>query len=109
MKQRPNGLSIGKKRVPIGVVGIIYEARPNVTSDAFGLCFKTGNVVINNPGMEEDVWYLVYDEPGSPAKSVKLFFEEVPDINIGDRITVEGVFEGEKVIVKRIVDNSIDL
>lgn len=70
---------------------------------------KTGNVVINNPGMEEDVWYLVYDEPGSPAKSVKLFFEEVPDINIGDRITVEGVFEGEKVIVKRIVDNSIDL
>lgn len=70
---------------------------------------KTGNVVINNPGMEEDVWYLVHDEPGSPAKSVKLFFEEVPDINIGDRITVEGVFEGEKVIVKRIVDNSIDL
>lgn len=41
---RPNGLSIGKKRVPLGVVGIIYESRPNVTVDAFGLCFKTGNV-----------------------------------------------------------------
>ncbi|MDD2274314.1 MAG: hypothetical protein PHI91_00145 [Candidatus Pacebacteria bacterium] len=70
---------------------------------------KTGNVVINNPGTEEDVWYLVYDEPGSPAKSVKLFFEEVPNINIGDRVTVEGTIEGEKVIVKRIVDKSIDL
>ena len=39
MKQRPNGLRIGQKRVPLGVVGIIYEARPNVTADAFGLCF----------------------------------------------------------------------
>ena len=45
MKKRPNGLLIGQKRVPLGVIGIIYEARPNVTSDAFGLCFKTGNVV----------------------------------------------------------------
>ena len=41
MKPRPNGLLIGEKRVPLGVVGMIYEARPNVTSDAFGLCFKT--------------------------------------------------------------------
>ena len=46
MKKRPNGLMIGQKRVPLGVVGIIYEARPNVTADAFALCFKTGNVVI---------------------------------------------------------------
>ena len=42
MKKRPNGLLIGQKRVPLGVIGIIYEARPNVTADAFGLCFKTG-------------------------------------------------------------------
>ena len=46
MKKRPNGLEIGQKRVPLGVVGIIYEARPNVTADAFALCFKTGNAVI---------------------------------------------------------------
>ena len=46
MKKRPNGLMIGQKRVPLGVIGIIYEARPNVTADAFALCFKTGNVVI---------------------------------------------------------------
>ena len=52
MKQRPNGLMIGKKRVPLGVVGIIYESRPNVTADAFGLCFKTGNVVILKGGSD---------------------------------------------------------
>ncbi len=52
MKQRPNGLLIGKKRVPLGVVGIIYESRPNVTLDAFGLCFKTGNAVILRGGSD---------------------------------------------------------
>lgn len=52
MKVRPNGLRVGKKRVPLGVVGIIYEARPNVTADAFGLCFKTGNVVILKGGSD---------------------------------------------------------
>ena len=52
MKTRPNGLRIGKKRVPIGVVGIIYESRPNVTADAFGLCFKTGNAVILRGGSD---------------------------------------------------------
>ena len=50
MKTRPNGLQIGEKRVSLGVVGIIYEARPNVTADAFGLCFKTGNVAILKGG-----------------------------------------------------------
>ena len=52
MKNRPNGLRIGQKRVPIGVIGIIYEARPNVTADAFGLCFKTGNAVILKGGKD---------------------------------------------------------
>ena len=52
MKQRPNGLMIGEKRVPLGVVGIIYESRPNVTADAFGLCFKTGNSVILRGGSD---------------------------------------------------------
>ncbi len=52
MKNRPNGLQIGKKRVPMGVVGIIYESRPNVTADAFGLCFKTGNAVILRGGSD---------------------------------------------------------
>lgn len=52
MKRRPNGLLIGQKRVPLGVIGIIYEARPNVTADAFGLCFKTGNAVILKGGSD---------------------------------------------------------
>ena len=52
MKKRPNGLLIGQKRVPLGVVGIIYEARPNVTADAFALCFKTGNAVILRGGSD---------------------------------------------------------
>lgn len=47
-----NGLQIGKKRVPMGVIGIIYEARPNVTCDAAGLCLKTGNAVILRGGSE---------------------------------------------------------
>ena len=49
---RPNGLMISKVRVPLGVIGIIYESRPNVTADAFGLCFKTGNAVILKGGTD---------------------------------------------------------
>lgn len=52
MSKRPNGMVIGKRRVPLGVIGIIYEARPNVTSDAFALCFKSGNVVILKGGSD---------------------------------------------------------
>jgi glutamate-5-semialdehyde dehydrogenase len=52
MTKRPNGLQIGQQRVPIGVIGIIYEARPNVTCDAAGLCLKAGNAVILRGGSE---------------------------------------------------------
>ncbi len=52
MKKRPNGLLIGQKRVPLGVIAMIYEARPNVTADAFGLCFKSGNAVILKGGSD---------------------------------------------------------
>ena len=52
MKRRPNGLLIGSCRVPIGVIGIIYEARPNVTADAFALTFYTGNAVILKGGSD---------------------------------------------------------
>ncbi len=50
--ERPNGLKITKVRVPIGVIGIIYESRPNVTADAFSLCFKSGNVTILKGGSD---------------------------------------------------------
>ena len=52
MWKRPNGLTIGQQRVPMGVIGIIYEARPNVTVDAAGLCLKSGNAVILRGGSE---------------------------------------------------------
>ena len=52
MRKRPNGLLVGKMRVPLGVIGIIYESRPNVTADAAGLCLKAGNAVILRGGSE---------------------------------------------------------
>jgi glutamate-5-semialdehyde dehydrogenase len=52
MWKRPNGLQVGKMRIPLGVIGIIYESRPNVTSDAAGLCLKAGNAVILRGGSE---------------------------------------------------------
>lgn len=50
--RRPNGMLVGKMRVPLGVIGIIYEARPNVTIDAFSLCFKSSNAIILKGGSE---------------------------------------------------------
>lgn len=52
MWKRPNGLMVGKMRIPLGVIGIIYEARPNVTADAASLCIKSGNAVILRGGKE---------------------------------------------------------
>ncbi|MDP2167399.1 MAG: glutamate-5-semialdehyde dehydrogenase [Thermodesulfovibrionales bacterium] len=52
LRQRPNGMTVGRMRVPIGVIGIIYEARPNVTADATGLCLKAGNAVLLRGGSE---------------------------------------------------------
>jgi glutamate-5-semialdehyde dehydrogenase len=77
---RPNGLKIEKRRVPLGVVGIIYEARPNVTSDAAGLCIKTGNAVILRGGSRAlksnmavvDVMRVALDKIGFPADCVQL-------------------------------------
>ncbi|EIW17041.1 MULTISPECIES: glutamate-5-semialdehyde dehydrogenase [Pelosinus] len=78
--QRPNGLEISKVRVPLGVIGIIYEARPNVTVDAAGLCLKTGNAVILRGGSEaihsnkaiiQIIAQAAY-EAGIPAGSLQL-------------------------------------
>ncbi len=77
---RPNGLVINKVRVPLGVVGIIYEARPNVTSDAAGLCIKTGNPVILRGGSKAlnsniavtDVMRIALDKIGFPKDCVQL-------------------------------------
>ena len=52
MSYRPSGIQVGKMRVPLGVIGIIYESRPNVTADAAGLCLKSGNACILRGGSE---------------------------------------------------------
>ena len=80
MWKRPNGLRIGKVRVPIGVVGFIYESRPNVTVDAAGLCIKSGNAIILRGGSEAidsnsaiaDVVADSLGKAGLPADAVQL-------------------------------------
>jgi len=80
MYDRPNGLSIGKKRVPLGVVGIIYESRPNVTVDAAVLCLKSGNACILRGGKEAicsnrmlaSLMRQALEEAGLPGDSVNL-------------------------------------
>ncbi len=52
MRRRPNGIQVGRMRIPLGVIGIVYESRPNVTADAAGLCLKSGNAVILRGGSE---------------------------------------------------------
>ena len=52
---RPNGMKIRKIRVPMGVIGVIYESRPNVTADAFALCFKAGSAVILKGGSDASI------------------------------------------------------
>jgi glutamate-5-semialdehyde dehydrogenase len=80
MWTRPNGLTVGKMRIPLGVVGIIYESRPDVTSDAGGLCLKAGNAVILRGGSEAihsnlaiaEVLRNVCREKGIPAEAIQV-------------------------------------
>jgi glutamate-5-semialdehyde dehydrogenase len=77
---RPNGLNISRMRVPLGVIGIIYESRPNVTADAGGLCLKAGNAVILRSGSESFLTSLVItnalneglEQAGLPVAAIQL-------------------------------------
>jgi len=80
VKRRPTGIQVGKMRVPLGVIGIIYEARPNVTADAAGLCLKSGNAAILRGGKEalhcnQEIAACVRDglvEAGLPENAVQV-------------------------------------
>ena len=80
MSRRPNGFMIGKIRVPLGVIAIIYESRPNVTSDSAGLCLKSGNAVVLKGGSEALasnqaitlLLQMVLKKEGLPAASISL-------------------------------------
>ncbi|WP_432723368.1 glutamate-5-semialdehyde dehydrogenase [Jeongeupia wiesaeckerbachi] len=94
-KYRPSGIQVGKMRVPLGVIGIIYEARPNVTADAAGLCIKSGNATILRGGREafhcnQAIAKLVkegLETAGLPAAAVQIV--ETPDrAAVGELITM---------------------
>lgn len=80
MWKRPNGLQVGRVRIPLGVIGFIYESRPNVTVDAAGLCLKSGNAVILKGGSEaihsnlilDKVLREALDETGLPQKAIQV-------------------------------------
>lgn len=99
MWRRPNGLEIGQVRVPLGVVGVIYEARPNVTADAAGLCLKAGNAVILKGGSEAlhtncaivDVLAAAVAEAGLSAGAIQL-------VRSTDRQTVALLLQQDRAI-----------
>src|SRR5215211_3382793 len=80
LRFRPSGIQVGRMRVPLGVVGIIYESRPNVTIDAAGLCIKSGNATILRGGSEAfhsnrslaEIVRQGLEEAGLPADAVQL-------------------------------------
>ncbi|UCF57607.1 MAG: glutamate-5-semialdehyde dehydrogenase, partial [Deltaproteobacteria bacterium] len=80
MWKRPNGLVVGRVRIPLGVIGFIYESRPNVTVDAAGLCLKSGNAVILKGGSEAihsnlilaDILREALEETGLPQKAIQV-------------------------------------
>ncbi len=118
MWKRPNGLMVGRMRIPIGVIGIIYESRPNVTADAAGLCLKSGNAVILRGGSEsinsnnaiakvlEDACALA----GVPVKAIQV----VPTIEreaVLEMLKLEDYIDliiprGGEGLIRFVVDNS---
>jgi glutamate-5-semialdehyde dehydrogenase len=100
MKYRPTGIQVGRMRVPLGVIGIIYESRPNVTADAAGLCLKSGNAAILRGGSEaihsnQAIAACVHQglrESGLPETAVQV-------VNTIDRAAV-----GELITMKEYVD-----
>ncbi len=118
MWRRPNGLQIGKIRTPIGVIGIIYESRPNVTVDAASLCLKSGNAVILRGGSEAinsniaiaSILSKAAAESGLPEKALQL-------IDVTDRSAVQALLKmdeyidliiprGGHALIRSVVENS---
>ena len=114
MKYRPSGIQIGKMRVPLGVIGIIYEARPNVTVDAAGLCIKSGNATILRGGSEaihcnQALAKLVHEglaAAGLPKAAVQVV-ETTDRAAVGELITMKEFVDvivprGGKGLIERI-------
>lgn len=118
MRQRPNGMSVGKMRVPIGVIGIIYESRPNVTADAASLCLKAGNAVFLRGGSEainsnKAIVKILRDS----AKAEGLPEDAITFLDITEReaviemLRLEGIIDliiprGGEGLIRTVVDSS---
>lgn len=118
MWTRPNGLQIGKMRVPLGVVGMIYEARPNVTVDAAGLCLKTGNAIILRGGSEainsnRAISRIIQEAVvncGLPAGSIQLV-ETTDRTAVDIMLKMNGYLDvliprGGAELIKKVVENA---
>ena len=116
--KRPNGLMIGKRRVPLGVIGIIYESRPNVTVDAAALCLKSGNAVILRGGSEAinsnimtaGIIAEAAEKAGIPAGSIQLV-ETIDRAAIQEMMKMHGLIDvliprGGAGLIRTVVTNS---
>ncbi|MDA8082454.1 MAG: glutamate-5-semialdehyde dehydrogenase [Nitrospiraceae bacterium] len=118
MWQRPNGMSVGRMRVPIGVIGIIYESRPNVTADATSLCLKAGNAVILRGGSEaihsnKAIARILRD--AAKAEGIHegaITFIDIPDREaIMEMLKLEGIVDliiprGGEGLIRAVTENS---
>ena len=118
MRQQPSGISVGKMRVPLGVIGIIYESRPNVTVDAAALCIKAGNATVLRGGSEAiESNRVLADLIQEALKTAKLPAESVQLIPTTDRQAVSAMItmpqyidvivpRGGKSLIERIAKES---
>jgi glutamate-5-semialdehyde dehydrogenase len=116
--ERPNGLSIQKLRVPLGVIGIIYEARPNVTVDAAGLCLKTGNAVVLRGGSSAlssnrkivEVLHSALAETSMPPNALQLI-EDPNRSSVDEMLKLNGLLDviiprGGSSLIQNVVLNA---
>ncbi|ULO09368.1 glutamate-5-semialdehyde dehydrogenase [Paenibacillus sp. 19GGS1-52] len=116
--ERPNGLSIEKIRVPLGVIGIIYEARPNVTVDAAGLCLKTGNAVVLRGGSSAlssnrkivEVLHSALAETSMPQDALQLI-EDPTRASVDEMLKLNGLLDviiprGGSSLIQNVVLNA---
>jgi glutamate-5-semialdehyde dehydrogenase len=100
MNYRPSGIQVGKMRVPLGVVGIIYESRPNVTADAAGLCLKSGNAAILRGGSES----INSNQAIAACVHAGLKSAGLPDTAVQVVATTDRAAVGELIAMKQFVD-----
>jgi len=118
VSRRPNGLVIERTRVPLGLVGVIYESRPNVTSDVAALCLKTGNACLLRGGKEAinsnraivGVLRAAIDKAGVPADAIS-FVDDTSRETASDMMKLHGIIDvliprGGAALIKTVVENS---